>query len=367
MNAKKLPVQESQANFGDLLKARKVKKTTLADSLKLSIQTINTWVELNAVPPKHIIKVAGVLDMEIPDLLPYAKKTYKPVKSAKKTIEDLDALNDAYHGRPYQTTLSDHAIKVVLQRWGDQFPLLYDTLKALHARQIGPTEAARRLNASVSTIHGLRRRYGIAPGPLKTAKKPPKRKEINEKVCQSLAIEVISGRRSVVSASKVAGVSLRTLHRHIAPMLRPQTLNEISHWSRSFRAALATEVGSELPRYSVQWRAWAHQKGYDLPKSPRFPRPPNTREGWRKLNARQMAVQILIGNISVEELALERGGSAEVLRGLLRPVVEPLYAASPLLLSQSHQSALAEVLVALDGPKRPEFYKKAEPIRPEEL
>lgn len=362
-----MQIEEPTMPLGDFMKAQKIPRTRVAKALGVSVQTVKTWVDLNAIPPKHVAKLAVLYQLAPWDIFPYTKTTYKPVEAAPKTIRDLHALNNAYYGRDYETSLSSHAVRKALETWGDRFPLMYETLCLLYEKKIGPTEAAQRMSCSVSTINGLRKRYGIAPGKQKPSKKPLKKKDKTAKEVEKWSHEVISGRKSVATASKEVSISLRTLHRHIASMLRPLTLNEISHWSLNFRTALSQDLARGAGFRVARWREWVDARGYALKKAPKWPKLPLDREAWRKLGARQIAVQVLSGQASLEEAASSRGGSQVVLEDMIRTQTGPIGVASPLSLSVAHQAALAEILLALEGARRPEMYSLAKPITPEEL
>jgi len=343
--------KHGEPSLKDFLQEQKVVKTELAAQLNVTPKTINTWEELNAIPPSRITKVAVALQVAPGDLFPYMKRAYKPVKSSVKNgYDDLVAINNAYYKKPYSTTLSQKAVNSILRAWGDRWPSIFETLTRLHTKEIGPTEAAGILNLSVSTIHGLRRRYGLNPGPLKAEKKPPKQKEITKVQAKKLSLDVISGRKTVIQAAKETGMSLRTLHRHLAVYLRPQMLNEISHWSLNFRQTLAHEVDRGSVRRSVSLREWAKTRNLTLNKKPKWPKLPKSREGWRTLSARQVAILILSGQTSIDELAEERGASPSVIGDIIRSQVKPLGETAPLTLQVAHQAALAEVLIALEVP-----------------
>ena len=59
----------------------------------------------------------------------------------------------------------------MLSRWGDRVPLLHSTLKKLNEGVLTLDEAATALGINKTSVHNLRNRYGMAPGPLKPAKR----------------------------------------------------------------------------------------------------------------------------------------------------------------------------------------------------
>ncbi|MFA5387850.1 MAG: hypothetical protein WC322_05730 [Candidatus Paceibacterota bacterium] len=319
----------------------------LARDLKVSTQTIRTYIELDAIPPKRVAAMAIALGLSPGDLLQYARVTHKPVKVLIKGVDDLDDLMAAYEGREHASRLSERSIKMTLSRWGDRFPLLYTTLKALGRKEISLDEASMALGITKSSVNNLRQRYGVAPGALKSAKKaqPLGPYKQNAKEALPLALDVIAGRMTAVDAGSASGMSVRTLHRYLAPMLRPQTLNEISKWSLSFRHALAWEVEHKKPRRTVEWQNWAKERNLVLKKHPKWPKEPGN---WREVGVRRLAIAYLSGEKTLEELAVARHADPVVIRGLIRKEVESL-SMSPFELTMHHQIAVAEVLLALNS------------------
>lgn len=283
--------------------------------------------------------------MEIHELLPFAERKSTPVKTLQKQRSDLDALLSAYKGRPYTSTLPDSAIKTILTHWGDRLPLMVETLRALDDHQLGPKDATERLGVSLSTVHNLRRRYGLAPGPLKAKPKTEGRYKLTAKRAQPLTLDIINGRMSVVKAAEVSGISKRTLHRYVEEVLRPQTLNEISAWSPSFRSALAWEIDKKTTRHSVAWRKWAEARNLLLTKNPKRLMPV---KDWRTAPMRRMLIAYLNDELSLEEMAHARGGEAAVLEGLFRAELARMNM-DPMSLSLYHQAAVAEILTAMES------------------
>lgn len=319
-----------------------------ARKLNLSYNTVNNWIKNNAVPPKRARALSEALDIDLKELLPFVgyskSRAQKPIM---KTEADLEALMAVYKGAPPPPHLPEKSIQLTLTKWGDRFPLLYATLMDLKERNIGVKDAAERLDLSISTIHGLRRRYGLAPGPLKAAPKPPKNEK---KALKRAAFDVISGSLSAVAASKHHNVNLRTLHRHIEPLLKPQTQSEISHWSKVFRRALAWEIDHGVERFSVQWREQAEQRRLILPKKTRWPAPP---KDMKKASIRDMLVTWL-GGEALESIAVQRGGEAYILKGLFDKELAKHGITNLDNLSDYHKFAAGEVIIAFMSPFRSE-------------
>lgn len=311
-------------------------QAALARDVGVSVQTVRTWLELNAIPPRRIIPVANALDVEITALLPFAQKTYKPVLIKAKTLDDLLAVLE---GRYAQDDKSAERIK---EAWGDRLPLLYQTLTRLRDKQTTIQEAAETLGITKSAVHNLRKRYGIAPGPLKGVKRPEGRYKLGAKEARELALDVIAGRKTARAAADNAQISLRTLHRHIEDVLRPLYLNEISHWSRDFRLTLAYEIENKLPKYSLEWRKWAEDRHLLLKKSPTWPKSP---KNWREVSIRRVIVAYLTGEHTMTELAAMRGGEPHILMEHVERELSQL-GMPTLSLTIHHQAAVAEIILA---------------------
>lgn len=268
-------------------------QAALARDVGVSVQTVRIWLELNAIPPHRVIAVAIALDVEIADLLPFAHKAYKPVRTKPKTLDDLRLILEGSHDP------DDPSAQRIKGTWGDRLPLLYTTLVKLQSKVITVTEAAEILGINKGAIHNIRKRYGTAPGKLKAAKHPEGRYKLGAKEARKLTLDVIAGRTSARSAAQGARISLRTLHRHIEDVLRPLYLNEISHWSKNFRLALACEIEKNLPRHSLMWRKWAEERPLLLKKASSWPKSP---ENWREVSVRRVIIAILTGEHTVTEL-----------------------------------------------------------------
>lgn len=314
-------------------------QAALARDVGVSTQTVRNWLELNAIPPRRIIDVANALGVELTELLPFAQKTYKPVSVKQKTLEDLQAILEGLHDP------DDPSAQRIKGTWGDRLPLLYTTLVKLQNKEIGVTEAAEILGITKSAVHNIRKRYGTAPGSLKAVKKPEGRYALTAKEARKLALDVIAGRKTARSAAQGAKISLRTLHRHIEDVLRPLYLNEISHWSRNFRLALAYAIEKNLPRHSLEWRKWAEEHHLLLKKAPSWPKSPTN---WREVSIRRVIIAILSGEASAQEVAHLRGGGAHILMEHVERELRQM-GMSALSLTVHHQAAAAEIILARES------------------
>lgn len=314
-------------------------QAALARDVGVSTQTVRNWLELNAIPPRRIFDVANALGVEITELLPFAQKTYKPVSIKQKTLEDLRLILEGNHDP------NDHSAQRIKGTWGERLPLLYTTLVRLQAKEITIREAAETLGITKSAIHNIRKRYGTAPGSLKAVKKPEGRYALTAKEARKLALDVVAGHKTARSAAHGAKISLRTLHRHIEDVLRPLYLNEISHWSKDFRLALAYEIEKNLPRHSLMWRKWAEDRHLLLKKAPSWPKSP---QNWREVSIRRVIVAILAGEHTVTELAAMRGGEAHILMEHVERELAQM-GMPALSLTIHHQAAAAEIILARES------------------
>ena len=314
-------------------------QAALARDVGVSVQTVRIWLELNAIPPRRIIEVANALDVELADLLPLAQKTYKPVSTKPKTLDDLRLILEGNHDP------SDPSAQRIKGTWGDRLPLLYTTLVKLQGKVITVTEAAEILGITKGAVHNIRKRYGTSPGPIKAAKKPEGRYALTAKEARKLALDVIAGRKTARAAAEGAKISLRTLHRHIEDVLRPLYLNEISHWSKDFRLALAYEIEKNIPKYIEMWRKWAEERHLLLKKSPVWPKYP---QNWREVSIRRVIVAILSGEHTATELAAMWEGEAHILVEHVERELQQM-GMPALSLTSHHQAAAAEIILTRES------------------
>ena len=314
-------------------------QAALARDVGVSVQTVRNWLELNAIPPSRIIDVASALDVELTELLPFAQKTYKPVSIKQKTLEDLQAILEGRHDP------ADKSAERIISTWGDRLPLLYETLVKLQGKVITVTEAAETLGITKGAVHNIRKRYGTAPGSLKAARKPEGRYSLTAKEARKLALDVIAGRKTAKGAAEGARISLRTLHRHIEDVLRPIYLNEISHWSKNFRLALAYEIEKNLPKHSEVWRKWAENRQLLLKKAPVWPKSP---QNWREVSIRRVIIAVLTREHTVTELAEMWGGEAHILMEHVERELRQM-GMPALSLTSHHQAAAAEIILARES------------------
>lgn len=104
-------------------------QAALARDVGVSVQAVRIWMELNAIPPRRIIDVANALGVELTELLPYAQKTYKPVSTKPKTLDDLRLILEGRHDP------ADKSADRIKGTWGERLPLLYETWSGFRPRR----------------------------------------------------------------------------------------------------------------------------------------------------------------------------------------------------------------------------------------
>lgn len=311
-------------------------KAELARKLGLAPNTVYKWVARNAMPPKRVMEAAVVLNIKPERLLPFAQQVSADSKTKPKRFRDLDVLLAAYQGEPWTptSTLSAHAVHVTLGHWKDRLPLMVETLKTIRAGGVTRMEAAERLGVAYSTVKQLAKRYDATPPKVE---KTPTRVQRNRELAPGAVSDVISGRKTAVEASEHYAMNLRTLHRKVKADLGDIGLNELSHWSRNFRSALAWEVANEAPRIVEGWHA-AHP---GLPKRPKWPK---LGENLREVETPLLLISILIGELEVADVVRRRGGSTAVWEQLMHTNLEKFGIYE--MPSTYHQAAAAEILLS---------------------
>lgn len=324
--------------------------TALARHLKLSNNAIYRWIKVNRIPGAHIVRVANFYDIEIRDLLPLTgSDESNAITLTLKPRKVLETLMQVFQEKmtlaqaAAQTNSSEISLKLIMIHWGDELPTLYTTLEQLDQGRITLTDAMARLKVQKYTLHGIRRKYGYAPGKLKRVRPLPtinKRKAANREV----ALACIRGRMTVREAAEASNISERTLFRTIES-LSPVKMNELAHWPQSFRSALAVEIEENMPHYSQKWFNFAETSRFYLKKNPKYP---EMLQNWRNQPLRRLLIGSLLGEESLENIALSRGADPKILSALFTGdlrVLDLTYE-EVMGLPIVHQTALAELLIA---------------------
>lgn len=110
------------------LKALIPNQAKLARDLGVSVQSVRTWIELDAIPPRRVIAVANALDVEIPELLPYAKEGLQAGQSQGEKPGELNEISHwskSFHpalAYEIENNLEIHTIKWL--KWAEKRHLL---------------------------------------------------------------------------------------------------------------------------------------------------------------------------------------------------------------------------------------------------
>lgn len=328
----------------------------LAKHIKISANGIYRWIAVNRIPGAHIIKVANFYDVELVDLLPLtgSEKSNKVTAKAKpkdtlklllevyrrlRTIDDVCA----------ELKISTISAKLIMTHWGDELPTLYTTLTQLDEKRIDLETAMKRLNVTKYTLHGIRSKYGFAPGNLKKTRKESsigKRKDAQREV----ALRVIAGKMSPQEAADATESSYRSVFRFIE-RLTTVRLNQLAAWPLSFREALSVEIDKNLPNYAQKWVEFADLSRLFLKKNPKYPKTPET---WRDQPLKRLLVAVLLGEATLDEVATSRGADPTMLSNLFTSDLRAIDMTFEEVqgLPMAHQLALAELLLAVMDRKR---------------
>jgi len=323
--------------------------TALAKHVNLTVNAIYRWIKVNRIPGEHILKVANFYNVELIDLM---ELTGSELSMAPNTIlKPRDTLPTVIKVQDGVITMEDAAallgvplisVKLIMTHWGDQLKHLYSTLQQLELGAISLDQAALALGLAKYTLHGIRRKYGFAPGALKRVRPLPTLPKRKEK-SRAAALRVIAGHLSAVDAAKEIGVTERTIFRKIEE-LTTHKLSDLSHWPKSFRDALVDEIDKGLPSFAEKWLDIAHKDKLFVRKTTKYPTTPAT---WRGEDVRRLMVALFTGEASLTELAESRRAEPSILQGLFDSQLVPygVSVADVLGLPLSHQFAMADLLI----------------------
>lgn len=330
--------------------------TTLARHLKLTPNAVYRWIRVNRIPGNYIIKVANFYDVEIRDLLPLTgSDKNNEVRLSLKPRTTLETLMRVFRGEISLaeavtiTRQSKISLKLILTHWGDELPTLYTTLEQLDQRRIDLDEACRRLNVAKYTMHGIRRKYGYAPGPVKRIRPVPTLPARRDK-CREIAIACIAGKISVHDAAHQNKLSERTIFRAIDRISHLKMM-DLALWPVVYREAYAAEIEHNLPKFAEKWLQFGREKRLFVDKSPKYPKTP---ENWRLAPLKRMLAGYLLGEASLEEIAASKGADPEILVQLFTGDLRSIDLTFEQVqgMSLQHQLALADLLLAMLDRKR---------------
>lgn len=325
--------------------------TKLANHLgSVTPNAIYGWIKLNRIPGRHLLKIAAFYDIDVPMHLAQseskreAKINHKPretlpvciqVQKGELTIEEA-AKKLGIHAR---------AVQLIITNWGDQLPLLLETLTKLDAGEWSLDQAAAALQVTKFNIHALRKKYGFKPAPRKKAE--PRPIVQRRQTARSVALDAIAGKITLAEVETTCNLSWRTIHRAIAKLSPDLSLIDLTHWPKSLRQAYAEEIARDLPKLSRNLWKYAELTGISLKKWPKYPEPP---QEWRLANVKTMMIHVLLGNETTKSIAEKRGADPEILEALFTSDLRPLNLTWEEVKEASifTQAALAEVLIAID-------------------
>ncbi len=330
--------------------------TKLANHLGLTINGIYRWIKVNRIPGAHVVKVANFYDVEIKDLLPLTGSDQANVSTVvAKPKNTLSVLLEVYRGNKTveeacaEVGISAISAKLILTHWGDELPTLYTTLTQLDEKRISLETAMLRLNVTKYTLHGLRAKYGFAPGHIKKTR-PESQMPARRAAQREVALRVIAGTMTTIEAAELVGASYRSVFRFIE-RLTTVRLNQLAKWPQSFRLALAEEIDKNMPNYAQKWVEFAEKMRVFLRNNPKYPKTPTN---WRNLPLKRLLVGVLIGEETLENIAASRKADPTILRNLFTSDLRPLDLTFEELqgLPMAHQTAFAELLLSISDRKR---------------
>lgn len=321
----------------------------LARHVKLTPTAIYRWFQVNRIPGAHIIKVANFYDVDVGELIHLTGSELSAAPNVSiKSRDVLPALIEVRAGRMTladaveKTGQTEVSLKLVMIHWGEQLGDLYETLEALDKKGITLDQACERLGLAKFTIHGLRRKYGYAPGKLKRVRPLPTLGRRRTLMTQA-AMDVIAGLESAASAAEKYKVSARNVFRYVE-RLCPLSVTELSRFPQTFRWAYAEEIEKNTPKYVEKWLKIADETLLYVQKQTKYPKTPET---WKTAPLKRLLVGVLLGEGTLGEIAAARGGEPVVLEGLFTSELRALDLTWPEVaqMGLNHQTALAELLI----------------------
>ena len=327
--------------------------TALARALNLTPNAIYRWIDVNRIPGKHLIRVANFYDVELRDLLPLtgSEKSHKVYLKLKPRFT-LRVLLDVYEGKKTLDEAVEEldqsliSLKLILVNWGDELPELYRVMEALDKKELSLDQACLLLKVKKYTIHGLRRKFGYAPGhPASTRRQT----RVIRSQAELAALRCISGKMTAKEAANAHGVSERTLYRAVESMYPPK-LQSLVCWPKEFREALAEDLSKKEHNLVQKWREFVleHRLLVDSVKYIEAP------ASWKGQPLKRLLVGILLGETTLKEVAEATERDAASLSRLFTSDLAPLEITYSKLmgLPMTHQIVVAQILMATMQRKR---------------
>lgn len=160
---------------------------------------------------------------------------------------------------------------------------------------------------------------------------------------RELSLKVIAGQVGLLDVTEKHGVAWRTLLRYVQSDLDGLQLRTVQMWSSAFRLALAHEIEHELPKTSLQWVQKCKTQGWGFGKEQK---PLPSVENWREATVKRMLIAVLLGELTVKDLAALSGGEPTVLVRLFDMELAHLNLTMSQVLGMSiwHQMCVADML-----------------------
>ena len=339
--------QQNQQNL-DSVRSLVTSVTDLAKHVKLSTNAIYRWIRVNRIPGNYVIKVANFYNVEFRSLLPLTgSDKSNEVRLSLKPRATLKTLMRVFRG---EITLAEAvtitgqskiSLKLILTHWGCELPTLYTTLEQLDQKRIDLNEACRRLSVAKYTMHGIRRKYGYAPGPMKRTR-PESTLTERKNRAREIAIACISGKLTVHDAAYDHNLSERTIFRAINK-LSSLKMSDLATWPINYREAYAEEVDLDLPKFAEKWLHFGRANQLFVDKPVKYPK---TYENWEPVYLKRTLVAYLRGETQLEEVAAMSGADVDILAQLLTKGLCSLDLTLEQVqgMSLKHQVALADLL-----------------------
>ena len=334
-----------------------VSPSALAAHTGVSVNGVNRWIKVNRIPARRVIAVANFYDLEITDIMHLTGSDTANENTVKiKGRGVLPIMLEVYRGEKSlsdacaEAEISEISGKLILTHWGDQLPTLHNTLVQLDAGEINLQSAMEQLGVSKSTLHGLRRKYGFAPGRAVSSKPRRPSRDETQAAQREVALQVLAGKMTTEEAMEAANASYRSIFRYIE-RLTPLRLKQLSNWPMSFRAALVEEIERGLPGYAQKWVEYDENARLFLRKQTKYPASPAS---WKNEPVKRLLIAVLLGEATLSEVAAARGGEPEMLAGVFTSDLRTLDLTfdEVMGLPMAHQLALAELLLSILDRKR---------------
>lgn len=286
--------------------------TPLARHLGLTTNAIYRWMKVDRIPVAYLDQVAAFYGIDPPSrinmlaLSPYKNRQPRPIKKSPETLAQIVEVHKGL--RAHVDGLSDKSVKVTLAHWGDDIELLQTCLVESSAGITTNQEAADRLGVTRGVFIAMRSNYGFSEKRGGKAPRPPKPRKVDE--AMDYALRVIAGSLKYV---EVPSRIQRTVHRRICAVSQFKPI-KLTAWPSNLRYAYADEIRRDLPKLSLKVWEFIQNQGISLKKGPKTW--PKAVEDWRKEGTKRMITAVFSEEITLEDLAEQRGADVSALKNL---------------------------------------------------